>query len=461
MAGGAGGFAAALALLRLGGRRHHLRDHVAGAHDDHLVAVAHVLAAQVLLVVERRELHRHARHLHRLEHRERDHVAGAADVPGHAVQSRGRHRGRELPGDRPARLAPDHAQLALEVEVVHLHHDSVDLEVEPVAALLPSAAGRHDLVDGVVDLDVAVDPEAVLAQPLERLPVGVELEPVEGPDAVAPHRQRARGRQLGVELADRPGGGVARVRVGRLAGLGALLVEADEGRQRQVDLAAHLQQRRGVLDAQRDRADRAQVLGDLLADLAVPARGPTNEDAVLVDQRDRKPVDLRLGHEADVAHLDALAGQVALRAQHPGGHLLLVAGVGERQHRLQVADLLELVERLGAHPLRWRVGRAQLGALRLEVAQLVQEAVVLGVRDVRVVEDVVAVVVVLEHPPQLGRPVRRLGAHTSRAAGLSRAARSKPASSSTAAWSVRSKWIEVTAMQWSASAAKSVPSSGW
>ena len=146
----------------------------------------------------------------------------------------------------PRGSRPTTPELALQVEVVDLHHHAVDLEVEAVAALLPRAAGGHHLVDGVVDLDVAVDLEPVIAQPLERLPVGVERQAFQRADAVAPDRQRPRRGELGVELPDRPGGRVARVGVGRLAGLGALLVEPGEGGQRQVDLAAHLQQRRGV-----------------------------------------------------------------------------------------------------------------------------------------------------------------------------------------------------------------------
>ena len=40
----------------------------------------------------------------------------------------------------PRGSRPDHAQLALERQVVDLHHHAVDLVVEPVAALLPGAA---------------------------------------------------------------------------------------------------------------------------------------------------------------------------------------------------------------------------------------------------------------------------------------------------------------------------------
>ena len=328
-------------------------------------------------------------------------MTGAADVPGHPVE-RGRGGGRrELPRDRPARLAADHAELALQLELVDLHHHAVDLEVEPVAPLLPALAGSHHLLDRVVHLHVAVHPETVLAHPVEPLVVGLELEPVDLADAVAPHRQRPRGGQRGVELANRTGRRVARVHEGRLAGRGPLLVQAGERRQRQVDLAAHLQQRRGVLHTQRNRADRAQVLGHVLAHLAVPAGGAAHQHAVLVDERDGEAVDLRLGHEVHVAHLHALAREIALAAHHPRGQLLLVARVGEREHRLEVRHLAELVERLASDPLSRRVRRAQLLVVGLEVAQLVQQRVVIRIRDLRVVEDVVAVAVVLELSPQL------------------------------------------------------------
>ena len=48
-------------------------------------------------------------------------------------------RRRELPGDRPARIAPDDAQAALQLELVDLDDDAVDLEVQRAAAVLPRA----------------------------------------------------------------------------------------------------------------------------------------------------------------------------------------------------------------------------------------------------------------------------------------------------------------------------------
>ena len=74
---------------------------------------------------------------------------------------------------------------------------------------------------------------------------------------------------------------------------------AREVGQRHVDLAAHLQQRRRLPVEPRSGigADRAQVVGDVLADLAVAARRAALEDAVAVDQRDGQAVDLGLGDE--------------------------------------------------------------------------------------------------------------------------------------------------------------------
>ena len=124
------GFRSALALALLDHRRDDLRDHVAGAQHDHLVALADVLALQVLLVVEGRGGDGDAADVDRLQHRERQQVPGPPDVPDDLVQLRRRGRRRELPGDRPARLAPGHPELALQAAVVHLDDDAVDLEVE-------------------------------------------------------------------------------------------------------------------------------------------------------------------------------------------------------------------------------------------------------------------------------------------------------------------------------------------
>ena len=283
--------------------------------------------------------------------------------------------------------------------------------------------------------------------------MALERDPLRGADRVAPHRERALGGELRVELADRAGGRVARVHERREARLGAALVERGEVRQRHVDLAAHLDQRRRVVEAQRDRRDRAQVVRDVLPDLAVAARGAAFEHAVAVEQRDREPVDLRLRDVVEARVLDPLAREVAAHPRHPRAQLLLRARVGERVHRLRMPDLLEPRDRLGADALGRRVGRDELGVLALDRAQLVEQRVVDVVADLGVVEDVVAVVVVRELLFELVDPAHS----TSRAAGARRRARSYACSVSMPGRSVRSKCSGVTAIRPLAIAARSVP----
>jgi hypothetical protein len=61
-----------------------------------------------------------------------------------------------------------------------------------------------------------------------------------------------------------------------------------------------------------------------------------------------------------------------------------------------MANLLQIADRLAADPLRRRVRGDQLGVLGFQSPQLVDQRVVLVVADLRIVEDVVAVAVMIE-----------------------------------------------------------------
>ena len=109
-------------------------------------------------------------------------------------------------------------------------------------------------------------------------------------------------------------------------------------------------------------------------------------------------------------------------------------------------------------------GRPKLGVLLLELDQLAQQIVVLGIRDLRIVEDVVAVVVVLELPAQLRRALRPAGdasaAHSPAdgAPWLGEQGREVPARHLfEALQSVSSKCSGVTEIMPASIAAKSVP----
>ena len=182
--------------------RDDLRDDVAGARDDDLVALADVLAPQVLLVVQRRHLHGHAADVHGLELRRTGAGRRTCRRSSGSAERRDLRRRRELPRDRPARVAADGAEPALQLEVVDLDHDAVDLEVQRAAAALPRQALLDDLLLVVEADDVVVDREAALLQPRQRLGVLRERQALGAADRVAPTgsagaRRRAWGRAGG------------------------------------------------------------------------------------------------------------------------------------------------------------------------------------------------------------------------------------------------------------------------
>ena len=158
-----------------------------------------------------------------------------------------------------------------------------------------------------------------VAQRLEHLACVVScaaLTPVVGSADHELIHERAESRRLRhqrrIEIPHRAGGGVARVREERLAGLLPLAVHALERRARQVHLAADLdapaRRRRAATAESRGSCGRC---GHVLAADAVAARRAAHQPAVLVGERDAQAVDLQLGDVRDrrVADARALAGR--------------------------------------------------------------------------------------------------------------------------------------------------------
>ena len=154
-------------------RPHDLGDDVARPLHDHRIADTDVLAADVVLVVEGRLLDDDTAYLHGLQHGKGVEAAGAAHVDRDLQKLGRRLDGRELVGDRPARLPPYVAQSLLEVQAVELHNQAVDLVLQAVTLLRPLLVAALDILQVAATVDVGIDAKAELIQPLERLPVGV------------------------------------------------------------------------------------------------------------------------------------------------------------------------------------------------------------------------------------------------------------------------------------------------
>ena len=233
------------------------------------------------------------------------------------------------------------------------------------------------------------------------------------PELVAEERQLPIGGDRRIDLAQRPGRGVAGVDVelrllaGRLGQLDLALVEPLEGRQLHVDLAPGLEHRREVArQALGDVGDGADIVGDVLPHPPVAAGRTLHEHAVLVAQRDRQPVELQL--DGEPGH--------GLILEPP--HDPLVPARSSSRSKALCSDIIGTVWVTGANaslvppPTRWVMesGVTSSGWLGLERDELVVEPIPLRVGDLGRVELVVLAGVVIERGPQFGDASRRSAA---------------------------------------------------
>ncbi len=209
--------------------------------------------------------------------------------------------------------------------------------------------------------------------------------------------QGARRGDRWVELAHGTRGRVARIGEHRLAGLVALGVEREEPLAVHVDFAADLEQIGPALAVQpvRNLADGAQIGGDVLAGLAVAARGALHEFAALVAQAGRKPVNLRLGGERQAFGVEA---EKILHLLEKGADVLFVEGVVQRQHRLGMDDLGEGLRRRRADAAVGTVGADQFRETRLDLVVATAQRVVGCVGNLRRVFLVIELVVIGDLP---------------------------------------------------------------
>jgi hypothetical protein len=308
-----------------------LGDHLAALLDHDSVPHADVLAADLLEVVQRRAGDRRAEQEHGLEVGDRRDRPSAPDLQANGFERRHRRLGLELERQRPARTLGRGAEQALLAEVVDLHHQAVGVVAERAARLLPARDLRLHAFDAVDAPGVRVDAQAERFEPGEHVDLATHAERDRIGDRVGEIREPPPRHLARVEHLERTGRRVARVRVRRLALGLAAGVELVEARALHVDLAAHLDGR-GLVECERESLERAQVLGDVVADLAVAARDPQGEPARLVAQDDRDAVDLELDHVVDGLNVERLAD-----AGIEVAPLVERVAVVDREHRRRVA----------------------------------------------------------------------------------------------------------------------------
>jgi hypothetical protein len=222
--------------------------------------------------------------------------------------------------------------------------------------------------------------------------------------------QPPAGHQRRLEVPQRPGCSVARILKQRLSRLFAFGVHAIERLTREIDLAADLDAagRSVAAEPQRNRPDGAHVRGDLLSPHAVAARGGAHQTSVGIGQRDADAVDLQLRDIVDGVDPHPFLLQTPSHALVEGAQFVFRIGVVETEHRLGVLDGLEGGGDAAADALRWGVGADQVGVLGLEPLELVHQRVELGVGELGIVQDVVALFVVADLAAEFVDPFCRI-----------------------------------------------------
>ena len=237
-------------------------------------------------------------------------------------------------------------------------------------------------------------------------------------DLVGEDRQRPAGSHLRVALAERPGGGIARVCKEPVLGSLLASVQLLESHYRQVHLAAHLQVGGELRLVERQLEghvlNRPHVVGDVLPDTAVTSCRSAHEATVVVGDGDREPVYLRLANEPKLLGLFVVEVEQAFGTRSPGQEVIETDNLVEAHHRHPVGRLGEQGGRRSADRLSRGLLDHELRVGLLDGAQLVYEQVVVRVGNLRIVELVVAVGVIRDQasqlPGTLGRTARRVGA---------------------------------------------------
>ena len=182
-------------------RAHDLGNHVTRLVHDDGVALAHVLAADLVDIVQRGARDSGAGDRHRIELRDRREHAGAAHLDANLAQDGLLFLGRKLKGDGPARRAGGKAQVELLLEAVDLYDHAVDVVVQVAAMLERLGAKLVDFGRRGAAGHVGVDAKAGATQPVEELTLAVDMQRIGIGNGVDKGGQIATRRDLGIFLA--------------------------------------------------------------------------------------------------------------------------------------------------------------------------------------------------------------------------------------------------------------------
>ena len=156
------------------------------------------------------------------------------------------------------------------------------------------------------------------------------------------------------------------------------------------------------LEGERDVADGADVLGDIVAGGAVAAGGGVFQGAVLVEKGNGHAIDLGFQRYVDILSAEVFpealveSDQLGLR----GVRVFQLEHIIDAEHGDGVGDLGEAFEGLGADALGGGVGIGELGVSFLQILEFAEQLVVIRIGDFRFGVSVIEAVVVVDELAQ-------------------------------------------------------------
>ncbi len=386
------------------------RDDVAAFLDGDRVSDAHVLARQLIEVVQRSVDDFRSAEAHRIELRDGGDRACPPDVVVHFPYDRLRRFGRVLEGYDPARRLRGRAELELFLAAIHLHDDAVDLEQQVVAMLAPMRDEGFDFGQRRTECALRIRRKSELIEQL--VGRGLRLHAaIRGDQVIQVRAELLLRDELRILLPQRTCRGVARIRQRLESRFFERFVVLREVGLGDVDLASDFETLHARIDLQRQRAHGADVRRHVVAACAVAARGAAHERAVLVEERDRDAVDLQLRFVFDDI-IGRFLAEAAADALIPGAQLVERVCILDREHRRIVNHRREAFDRRAADALRRRIRIVELRMLRFQIGEAAQHLVEFVVADLGLRLEVVEAVVALELGAQFLDFLLRLHAGT-------------------------------------------------
>jgi hypothetical protein len=268
----------------------------------------------------------------------------------------------------------------------------------PVRSAATSVVERNELRGAVARHGDRVHRKAESLERLEERALRFgPRPPLRLADAVGKKLQRPPCRHRRIDLAHGAGGRVARIDERLETGCLLPRVQRVEIAPRHVNLAAHFEDGGDARAAQPlwYRADGLDVGRHVLADFAVAAGRCNGEPTRFVAKADGKAVELVFRHVLDRRRIDAEPEIAANARVELGRRSRSRVGLGpDRQHRNRVTHRGEIRPARASPRAAWgESGVKDRRVFGLDRLQLAKERVVLGVRDRRRIEHVVALVV--------------------------------------------------------------------